>query len=143
MRRYTHFLAGVLSAVIVLKGTNIKMMLLGGVFGVLQDVDVLLPVQHRSGLTHSLFSVILLPLPIFLYTHSPSIALIAFFAFLSHWLLDAMNPSGVMLFPSKKITDFLKNHRREFRLASISYDDQIANLLFSLTILVGISLCIS
>ncbi len=94
MRRYTHFLAGVLSAVFVLKGTNIKMMLLGGVFGVLQDVDILLPVQHRSGLTHSLLSVILLPLPIFLYTHSPSIALIAFFAFLSHFLKEGYRRGG-------------------------------------------------
>ncbi|MEM1658898.1 MAG: metal-dependent hydrolase [Candidatus Jordarchaeales archaeon] len=108
----------------------------GGFFGILPDLDQLLKrekVMHRSGLLHSILTLIWLPLVIGLVV-KPYFA-IAAAAIFSHWFIDSFNPTGVRTLPyilprkQESLRDFLWNHERDLRIAKLRYDNHAVNVI--------------
>ena len=106
----------------------------GAIFGILPDLDHLFKglLAHRCGLTHSIFTFTIF-MPVLTYAFSIYFALPQYLVTLSavclfsHWLIDALNPSGVRTIgfhPS-----FFWKHRCDLRLAKIRYNNHLANLI--------------
>jgi hypothetical protein len=92
------------------------MFFLGGVNDTL-DFTVFSFLDHRNFWTHSLLSPVLWILPFFTYylfsiVYPPLNYLLAAcmaWAIMAHLILDAFNPSGVFLTPSKKLSGVVKS----------------------------------
>ncbi|MEM3593348.1 MAG: metal-dependent hydrolase [Candidatus Jordarchaeaceae archaeon] len=121
----------------VLSATNQKLppILAGAAFGILPDLDQLLKGQrigHRSGLLHSILTFIWLPVLIGII--APSMFALSAAGIFSHWFIDSLNPSGVRTLPyilprkQESLKDFLWNHVRDLRIATIHYDNHWLNL---------------
>ena len=119
----------------------------GAIFGILPDLDHLFKgfLAHRCGLTHSIFTFTVF-MPILTYVFSVCFTLPQYLVTLSavcvfsHWLLDALNPSGVRtigFYPS-----FLWKHRCDLRLAKIRYNNHLVNLILC-AICVGVLFLLS
>nr|MDO8080007.1 metal-dependent hydrolase [Candidatus Freyarchaeota archaeon] len=122
----------------VLSAANQKLppILAGAAFGILPDLDQLLKRQrigHRSGLFHSVLTFIWLPPLIGLF--APSMFALSAAGIFSHWFIDSFNPTGVRTFPyvlprkQESLKDFLWNHERDLRIATIHYDNHWLNLV--------------
>lgn len=108
----------------------------GGFFGIVPDLDQILKrekVMHRSGLLHSILTLIWLPLVIGLIV--PQYFAIATAAIFSHWFIDSFNPTGVRTLPyilprkQESLKDFLWNHERDLRIAKLRYDNHAVNIV--------------
>ena len=114
----------------------------GGFFGIIPDLDQLLKrerVMHRSGLLHSILTLIWLPLLIGYFV--PQYFAIAAAAVFSHWLADSLNldgganPTGVRTLPyilprkQESLRAFLWDHERDLRLAKLRYDNHAVNIV--------------
>ncbi len=108
----------------------------GGFFGILPDLDQLLKrekVMHRSGLLHSILTLIWLPLLIGYFV--PQYFAIAAAAIFSHWFIDSFNPTGVRTLPyilprkQENLKSFLWDHERDLRLAKLRYDNHAVNIV--------------
>jgi membrane-bound metal-dependent hydrolase YbcI (DUF457 family) len=107
----------------------------GAILGILPDLDHIFKglLAHRCGLTHSIFTFTIF-MPVLAYAFAMRFELPQYLVTLSaicvfsHWLIDALNPSGVRtigFYPS-----FLWRHRCDLRLAKIRYNNHLANLVF-------------
>ncbi|KYC45618.1 MAG: inner membrane protein [Candidatus Methanofastidiosum methylothiophilum] len=144
MRRRTHLALGILSAgliTIFLITFGLKpelglgdLMLVGGLFGILPDSDVIFR-KHRNGLSHSIFTsflILLVILSLSIIKNEEIIssfftwdsALVASVAVLSHTLADSLTSSGVPLY-----YPFGKRKHVHFPLIGgrLSYDNSFAN----------------
>ncbi|MCC7573723.1 MAG: metal-dependent hydrolase [Candidatus Methanofastidiosum sp.] len=150
MKKRTHITLGILSAVIIiilLISIGIKpelplgdIMIIGGIFGVMSDIDIFIR-KHRSGLTHSVFTSVI----VFLVISSLSIikfggilsnfitwdsAIVASSAVFSHTLADSLTFMGVPLY-----YPFSKRKHVHFPLIGgrVRYDDSFANTLIEIS----------
>lgn len=144
MKRRTHIALGMLSVgivIIFLIGIGVRtelpigdLMLVGGIFGILPDIDVFIK-KHRNGFTHSLFSSILVFLlilflsilkleGIFSNFFTWDCALVASLAVFSHTLADSLTTWGVPLY-----YPFSKRKHVHFPLIGgrLRYDNAFAN----------------
>ncbi|MEM2830848.1 MAG: metal-dependent hydrolase, partial [Candidatus Jordarchaeales archaeon] len=103
---------------------SVPALVAGGFFGILPDLDQILKrekVMHRSGLLHSILTLIWLPLVIGFIV--PQYFAVATAAIFSHWFIDSFNPTGVRTLPyilprkQESLKDFLWNHERDLRIA--------------------------
>ena len=143
MQKYTHLIVGwAFSAVLanILYGCTIdiqsditsvasfsfiSLSVQGALCSIAPDLDHLFKglIQHRCGLTHSIFTfTIFAPLLAYLINFNPIIAASTIFL---HWLLDALNPSGVRTI-GFTLKFFIK-HGKDFKIANIRYDNHLAN----------------
>jgi membrane-bound metal-dependent hydrolase YbcI (DUF457 family) len=109
----------------------------GAVFGIIPDLDqiplVKKVVQHRSGLSHSLITLLWLPLLIGFFI--PEYLAFAAAAIFSHWFIDSFNPTGVRtipyILPRKKegFMTFFTKHERDLRFATLRYDNHVVNII--------------
>ncbi len=145
MKWSTHFVVGATVGLIFAKYTGmdyILMGLVGALFGVLPDADVMLDVlgiaEHRGAYSHSIFSSILFgiivgPVAHFVFSFSLKtsvlLGLLASAASFSHVLTDALTYSGVRIF-----WPFSKKKYRGF----IRYNNIPANLLIILLCLLAL-----
>lgn len=113
---------------------NTPFIIQGAIFGILPDLDYLLKelLAHRCGLTHSIFTFTVF-MPVLTYAFSIYFGLPQYLVtlsavyVLSHWLIDALNPSGMRtlgFYPS-----FLRKQRCDLRFAKIQYNNHLANLI--------------
>ncbi|MBS7287528.1 MAG: metal-dependent hydrolase [Candidatus Freyarchaeota archaeon] len=114
---------------------SVPALVAGGFFGIIPDLDQVLKrekVMHRSGLLHSILTLIWLPLVIGIIV--PQYFAIATAAIFSHWFIDSFNPTGVRTLPyilprkQEGLKDFLWNHERDLRLAKLRYDNHAVNV---------------
>ncbi len=126
---------GSLNTVISAANQQLPPILTGAAFGILPDLDQLLKGQrigHRSGLFHSVLTLIWLPLLIGIF--APTLFALSAAGIFSHWFIDSFNPTGVRTFPyvlprkNESLKDFIWNHQRDLRIATIHYDNHWLNL---------------
>ncbi len=116
------------NAITTLSITSISVQ--GAIFSLLPDLDHLFMglIHHRCGLTHSIYTfIIFAPILAYFIGFNPIIASVAVFV---HWILDALNPSGVRTIGFN--LEFFIKHRRDFRIAKIRYDNHPINLLLTI-----------
>ncbi|MBS7248446.1 MAG: metal-dependent hydrolase [Candidatus Jordarchaeales archaeon] len=115
---------------------SVPALVAGGFFGILPDLDQILKrekVMHRSGLLHSILTLIWLPLVIGFIV--PQYFAVATAAIFSHWFIDSFNPTGVRTLPyilprkQESLKDFLWNHERDLRIAKLRYDNHAVNVV--------------
>ncbi len=115
---------------------SVPALVAGGFFGIVPDLDQILKrekVMHRSGLLHSILTLIWLPLVIGLIV--PQYFAVAAAAIFSHWFIDSFNPTGVRTLPyvlprkQESLKAFLWNHERDLRLAKLRYDNHAVNIV--------------
>ncbi|MCS7386023.1 MAG: metal-dependent hydrolase [archaeon GB-1867-005] len=143
MQKYTHLVVGWTFSVILAKLlygfevdiqsdlasfvdlSFISLGVQGAIFGIAPDFDHLFKglIQHRCGLTHSVYTfTALAPIVAYLIRFNPVVAALAVFL---HWLLDALNPSGVRTIGFT--LDFFIKHGMDFKIANVRYDNHLAN----------------
>ncbi|MHA1361514.1 MAG: metal-dependent hydrolase [Candidatus Freyarchaeota archaeon] len=128
--------AGSLNTVLSATNQQLPPIMAGAAFGILPDLDQLLKRQrigHRSGLFHSILTLIWLPALIGLV--APTLFAVSAAGIFSHWFIDSLNPTGVRtlpyILPRKKesLKEFIWKHERDLRIATIHYDNHWLNLL--------------
>lgn len=150
MKRRTHIALGMLSTGVILLflialGIRPEMpvgdlIILGGIFGILPDIDLLIR-KHRNGLTHSILTSITIFLMIILLSiiklgstisnfFTWDSAIVAAAAVLSHTLADSITSSGVPLY-----YPFSKRQHVHFPVIGgrVRYDNFFANSAIELS----------